>query len=171
MVLKALPDGDHNSKTGLVAKNSGFSLHAGVATKAHERDNLEKICRYIARPAVEEERLSINAIGDVIYKFKKTATCEAVQLRMWPLGQRHDRNQAYTDGTDGAACCLSAPPEGALNPISRSSWAPLKIPKRHRTEEKNRANSSGSRTRNRCEWRCRTEASTSQKKNFLGQAS
>ena len=67
MVLKVLPNGDHNSKTGLVVKNSGFSLHAGVATKAHERDKLEKICRYIARPAVAAERLSTNSQGDVIY--------------------------------------------------------------------------------------------------------
>ncbi len=25
----------------------GFSLHAGVATRAHERDKLERLCRYI----------------------------------------------------------------------------------------------------------------------------
>ena len=71
MVIKTLPDGDHNAKSGLVVKNSGFSLHAGVATKADERDRLEKIFRYIARPAVAEERLSLNARGEVIYKFKK----------------------------------------------------------------------------------------------------
>ncbi|MBK7962320.1 MAG: transposase [Bdellovibrionales bacterium] len=62
-MLKALPDGDHNSTSGLVAKNSGFSLHAGVATKAQEREKLEKICRYIARPALSEERLSTNVRG------------------------------------------------------------------------------------------------------------
>ena len=62
---------DHNAKSGLVVKNSGFSLHAAVATKAHERDKLEKICRYIARPAVSEERLSLNTRGEVVYKFKK----------------------------------------------------------------------------------------------------
>lgn len=57
IVLKSVTDTDHSATKGLVAKNSGFSLHAGVATKAHERDKLEKICRYIARPAVSEERL------------------------------------------------------------------------------------------------------------------
>jgi hypothetical protein len=39
-------DNDHTATKGLVTKNSGFSLHAGVATKAHERDRLEKVCRY-----------------------------------------------------------------------------------------------------------------------------
>ena len=71
LVLKTMPETDHNSNSGLVAKSSGFSLHAGVATKAHERDRLEKICRYIARPAVAEERLSTNSRGEIIYKLKK----------------------------------------------------------------------------------------------------
>ena len=71
MVLKSVTDTDHTATKGLVAKNSGFSLHAGVATKAHERDRLERVCRYIARPAVSEERLSTNDQGDVIYRFKK----------------------------------------------------------------------------------------------------
>lgn len=31
MVLRTVTDGDHNSRLGLVAKNSSFSLHAGVA--------------------------------------------------------------------------------------------------------------------------------------------
>ncbi|MBL7668859.1 MAG: transposase [Bdellovibrionaceae bacterium] len=53
-------------------KNSGFSLHAGVATKAQEREKLEKICRYIARPAFSEERLSTNLRGEIIYRLKQT---------------------------------------------------------------------------------------------------
>lgn len=87
IVLKTLTDGDHNSSSGLVAKNSGFSLHAGVATKAHERDRLERICRYIARPAVSEGRLSVTHKGAVIYKFKKpwddgTTAIKMTQLEM-----------------------------------------------------------------------------------------
>ena len=84
MVLKTITDGDHNSSQDLVAKHSGFSLHAGVAVKADDRKRLERICRYIARPAVAEERLSTNEKGDVIYRFKKPwrQQGEAVQLRM-----------------------------------------------------------------------------------------
>ena len=41
--------------TGKVA---GFSLHAGVAAKAHELQKLERLCRYITRPAVSEIRYS-----------------------------------------------------------------------------------------------------------------
>ena len=85
--LKSVTDGDHNSRLGLVAKNSGFSLHAGVSTKAHERDSLERICRYIARPAVAEHRLSLSDSGEVIYKFKKpwddgTSAIKLTQMEM-----------------------------------------------------------------------------------------
>jgi hypothetical protein len=35
-----------------LAKYSGFSLHAGVAAAAHQREKVERLFRYIARPAV-----------------------------------------------------------------------------------------------------------------------
>jgi hypothetical protein len=85
MTLKSLPDSDHFSKSGLVVDNSGFSLHAGVATKAHERAKLERICRYIARPAVAEERLSTNDRGEVIYKFKKPWDDGTTAIKMTPM--------------------------------------------------------------------------------------
>jgi hypothetical protein len=53
-----------------VGKVAGFSLHAGVAAKANERDNLERLCRYISRPAVSEKRLSLTPNGNVRYQLK-----------------------------------------------------------------------------------------------------
>ncbi len=85
LVLKTVPDGDHNTKSGLVVKNSGFSLHAGVATKAFERDKLERICRYIARPAIAEERLSLNEKGEIIYKFKKPWDDGTIAIKLTPM--------------------------------------------------------------------------------------
>ena len=67
IVLKSATDNDYTVTKGLVAKSCGFSLNAGVHTRAHERDKLEKNCRYIARPAVSEERLSTDDYGNVIY--------------------------------------------------------------------------------------------------------
>jgi hypothetical protein len=40
-----------------VAKEAEFSLHAGVATEAQQRDKLERLCRYVTRPAVSEKRI------------------------------------------------------------------------------------------------------------------
>ncbi len=51
---------------------AGFSLHAGVAAKASERDKLERLCRYITRPAVSEKRLSLTEHGQVRYSLSKT---------------------------------------------------------------------------------------------------
>jgi hypothetical protein len=53
-----------------VAKVAGFSLHAGVVAEAHQRDKLERLCRYIARPAVSEKRLSLLDDGRIRYELK-----------------------------------------------------------------------------------------------------
>ena len=49
---------------------AGFSLHAGVAAKANERAKLERLCRYITRPAVSTKRLSMTRNGRVRYELK-----------------------------------------------------------------------------------------------------
>ena len=53
-----------------VGKVARFSLHAGVAARADERQKLERLCRYIARPAVSEKRLSLLSNGNVRYELK-----------------------------------------------------------------------------------------------------
>ncbi len=53
-----------------VAKANGFSLHAGVSCKGHQKDKREHFCRYIARPAVAVPRLSLSAIGKAVYTLK-----------------------------------------------------------------------------------------------------
>lgn len=58
---------DDNSS---VSKAAGFSLHAGVASEAHEREKLERLCRYITRPAVSTERLSLTTQGTIRYRLK-----------------------------------------------------------------------------------------------------
>jgi hypothetical protein len=54
----------------LVGKVAGCSLHAGVAARKDERKKLERLCRYIARPAVSEKRLSLLSDGHVRYELK-----------------------------------------------------------------------------------------------------
>jgi hypothetical protein len=46
-----------------VAESSGFSLHAGIAAKAAQRDKLEHLARYVSRPPVATERLSLTEGG------------------------------------------------------------------------------------------------------------
>ncbi len=69
--LQTLPDcRPDNGLVDTVGKAAGFSLHAGVATRAHERDKLERLCRYITRPAVSTKRLSLTRNGKVRYELK-----------------------------------------------------------------------------------------------------
>ena len=53
-----------------VARAGGFSLHAGIAARADQRTKLERLCRYVARPAVATRRLSLTRQGDIRYSLK-----------------------------------------------------------------------------------------------------
>ena len=53
-----------------VAESSGFSLHAGIAAKASQRDKIERLARYVSRPPVATERLSLTRGRNVRYALK-----------------------------------------------------------------------------------------------------
>lgn len=48
----------------------GFSLHAAVRVEAHDHKRLEQLCRYITRPALSDQRVQLNAAGQVELKLK-----------------------------------------------------------------------------------------------------
>ena len=69
--LQTLPDLESdNPCSNSVGEAAGFSLHGGVATKANERMKLERLCRYITRPAVAAKRMSLTRNGQVRYELK-----------------------------------------------------------------------------------------------------
>jgi hypothetical protein len=69
--LQTLPTIDEADwATGGPGNVAGFSLHAGVAVKACQRDKLERLCRYICRPPVSEKRLFLTSRGDIGYTLK-----------------------------------------------------------------------------------------------------
>jgi hypothetical protein len=53
-----------------VPENSGFSLHADIAAQSSQRDQIEHLARYIARPPIATERLSLTESGHVRYALK-----------------------------------------------------------------------------------------------------
>jgi len=57
--------------TDQLGRIGGFSLHAGVAVNTRERKKLERICRYISRPALSEARLELTDQGMVRYALKR----------------------------------------------------------------------------------------------------
>jgi hypothetical protein len=56
----------------LCARRDGFSLHAGRAVHANDREGLERLCSYALRPPLAQGRLSLTDDGHVLYKMKRT---------------------------------------------------------------------------------------------------
>ena len=68
-----------------VAKANGFSLHAGVSCEGHQKDKRERLCRYIARPAVAGPRLSLSSTGKVLYTLKTPYRDGTTQVAFEPV--------------------------------------------------------------------------------------
>jgi hypothetical protein len=70
----------------LCAEADGFSLHAGVRCAGHERDKLERLARYVARPALAFERVRYDeGNGHVTLQLKTPWRDGTTHLRMSPL--------------------------------------------------------------------------------------
>jgi hypothetical protein len=63
----------------------GFSLHGGVLIEAKERDQLERLIRYVARPAVALERLEWASHGNLIYRLKRSFTDGTTHVLFSPM--------------------------------------------------------------------------------------
>lgn len=68
-----------------LAKAAGFSLHCGVAAAAHQREKLERLCRYISRPAIAIERLSLTREGNIRYRLKTPYRDGTTHIVLEPL--------------------------------------------------------------------------------------
>ncbi len=66
------------------AYDEGFSLHANTSIRAHDREKLENICRYIARPALYNQRLDSDEKGNVILQLKRPFNDGTTHLRFSP---------------------------------------------------------------------------------------
>ncbi|MDP1951946.1 MAG: transposase [Nitrosomonas sp.] len=63
----------------------GFSLHAGVRCAMNQRDKLERLCRYITRPAIADERLARNQDGQVVLTLKTPYRDGTAHIVLSPL--------------------------------------------------------------------------------------
>lgn len=68
--LRTVPGREEKAAAGLCAEAHAFSLHAGVRCAADQRQELERLCRYITRPAIANERLKRDGSGDVVLQLK-----------------------------------------------------------------------------------------------------
>ena len=65
LTLRGAMPRDSAARQPLCADIDGFSLHAAVRVEANDRKRLEQLCRCITRPALSDERVQLNAAGQV----------------------------------------------------------------------------------------------------------
>ena len=83
--LRTVASRDEKTTATLCAETHGFSLHAAVRCGAHQRKQLERLCRYITRPAIANERLSRNSKGQVVLQLKSPYRDGTSHIVMQPL--------------------------------------------------------------------------------------
>ena len=67
------------------AANLNIHLHCLVLDGVYQRKALERLCRYITRPAIANERLKEDAAGNVVLQLKGPWRDGTTHLRMSPL--------------------------------------------------------------------------------------
>ena len=78
-------EADEEGGSNCCVQNNGFSLHAGVSCEANERKKLERLCRYVARPAIANDRMKLTDCGQVVFQLKTAFRDGATHIVMSPL--------------------------------------------------------------------------------------
>jgi len=120
----------------------GFSLHADTGCEAWEREKLERLCRYVARPAIANERLFARPDGLIVYKMKKPykdgteyllfspeefleKLCALVPIPRVHLTRFHGVLAPHAKNRSKIVPHQEAKPEGSNSLRKRMSWAQL----------------------------------------------
>ena len=83
--LQTLPARAAQPTSALCANAHGYSLHAAVRCGAHQRKRLERLCRYITRPAIANERLKRTRAGQIVLQLKSPWRDGTTHIVMSPL--------------------------------------------------------------------------------------
>jgi len=85
LTLYSVPPLEEASSNPLLARRSGFSLHAATVCEAWQRSRLERLCRYITRPPIATKRLSVDDRGRVVYRCKHPFRDGSTHIVLEPL--------------------------------------------------------------------------------------
>jgi hypothetical protein len=89
---------DHTKKAEPhAAVVGGINIHAGVAFDARDKLRMERMCRYLARPPIAQDRLTLRDDGCVQYNMKKTRSGNVVAFPVLN-GLHHDSRRACLTG-------------------------------------------------------------------------
>jgi len=127
----------------LCADIDGFSLHAAVRVEADDRKRLEQLSRYITRPALSDERVQLNAAGQVELKLNTPWRDGTTQLVMSPLEFMQRLAAGATEGRPmgtRATAAVAPDPFGArVTWLREVSGPPLREPRSIGPERKAQA--------------------------------
>jgi hypothetical protein len=79
------PEPEQQGEGRGVANAGGFSLHAGLDIQPHQREKLERLCRYVSRPPIAVERLALSSSGQVRYTLKAPYRDGTTHIVLEPL--------------------------------------------------------------------------------------
>jgi len=85
LTLYSVPPLEEAPSNPLLARRSGFSLHAATVCEAWQRSRLERQCRYITRPPIATKRLSVDDRGRVVYRYKHPFRDGSTHVVLEPL--------------------------------------------------------------------------------------
>jgi len=83
--LQTVPSRAADSTQSGCVNARGFNLHAAVRSGAHQRKRLERLRRYITRPAIANEQLKRNRVGQVVLQLKSPYRGGTTHIVMSPL--------------------------------------------------------------------------------------
>jgi len=83
--LQTVPAQSEEEPRRGVAQYAGFSLHAGTSVEAEQAGKLERLARYVSRPPVSVERLTLTAQGDVRLQLKTPYRDGTTHIVLEPL--------------------------------------------------------------------------------------
>jgi hypothetical protein len=82
--LQTVPSPQADSTQPSCVNAHGFGLHAALRCGAHQRKELERLCRYITRPAIANE-LKANRAGQVVLQLKSAYRDGTTHIVISPL--------------------------------------------------------------------------------------
>ena len=85
LTLYSVAPVDDSTGCSLLAQVAGFSPHAATVCEAHQRSKLERLCRYIPRPPIATQRLSLDRRGRVVYPYKRPCRDGSTPVVLEPL--------------------------------------------------------------------------------------
>src|SRR5262249_58037713 len=83
--LVGLPPCDTPVSQEAAANVDGFNVHAKQRVHGRDKKGLERLCRYLTRPPLAQDRLELLSDGCVRYTFKKPWSDGSVAIVLEPL--------------------------------------------------------------------------------------